>query len=147
MINISNAQHLCLLWIGIFIHTVFKLFSHQFFKDLVLSSGTAIPSPIEHSLLLPERYLFIFPLHWCTLQYLHWHGVVWFSISLCSQFVLVWVRPRNIKGSCYVWQRLSVQAWIHGNLCMLYSWNKRPPYCTVSTREPVQVQKDTSAIE
>lgn len=92
MINISNAQHLCLLWIGIFIHTVFKLFSHQFFKDLVLSSGTAIPSPIEHSLLLPERYYLFFHCIdalcstyigtvWCGSPFHFAHSLFWYGFA------------------------------------------------------------------
>lgn len=102
MINISNAQHLCLLWIGIFIHTVFKLFFSPVFckkekklqNNLTLSSGTAIPSPVEGSLLLHERF-FIYFFHHIDALCCTWYGFQ-FHFTLCNLFLVI-ISPKYLK--------------------------------------------------
>lgn len=103
MINISNAQHLCLLWIGIFIHTVFKLFFSPVFckKEKKVTKQSHPQFRDSHSITSRrlsiaswEIFYLFFPPHWCTVLY-----VVWFSISLYSQcnLFLVIISPKYLK--------------------------------------------------
>lgn len=102
MINISNAQHLCLLWIGIFIHTVFKLFFSPVFckKEKKVTKQSHPQFRDSHSitsrrLSIASWEIFIYFFHHIDALCCTWYGFQ-FHFTLCNLFLVI-ISPKYLK--------------------------------------------------